>query len=142
MGKTSKIKAPLGDFKIITPENSLLSQQTITSKGISVPYTNLQLNLYPNTQLDLFCNDNLSFQCTASLHISYPTVNVIPINSSNVIIKHSSKSQINFGESSSLSPSVIKQLNLGHFLKLWLGKGLLVMLALVGNAITLVSIRF
>ena len=39
-------------------------QQTITSKGILVPYINLQLNPYPNTQLDLFCSDNLSFQCT------------------------------------------------------------------------------
>ena len=27
----------------------------------SIPYTNLQLNLYTNTQLDLFCSDNLSF---------------------------------------------------------------------------------
>ena len=35
---------------ISTPENPLLSQQTVTSKEISVPYT----------QLDLFCSDNLS----------------------------------------------------------------------------------
>ena len=54
-------KTPPGDFKVTTPENSLLSQQTVTSKGISIPYTNLQLNPYPNTQLDLFCNDNLFF---------------------------------------------------------------------------------
>ena len=53
-------KTPPGDFKITTPENSLLSQQAVKSKGISVPYTNLQLNPYPNTQLDLFCSDNLS----------------------------------------------------------------------------------
>ena len=65
IGKTNKAKAPPGDFKVSTPENLLLSQQAITSKGISVPYTNLQLNPYPNTQLDLFCSDNLSFQCTA-----------------------------------------------------------------------------
>ena len=58
-------KTPPGDFKITTLENPLLSQQAITSKGISVPYTSLQLNPYPNTQLDLFCNDNLSFQCMA-----------------------------------------------------------------------------
>ena len=37
----------------------------VTSKGISVPYTNLQLNPYPNTQLDLFCSENFSFWCTA-----------------------------------------------------------------------------
>ena len=65
MGKTYTAKTPLDDFKVTTPGNSLLSQQAVTSKGIPVPYTNLQLNPYPNTQLDLFCNDNLSFQCTA-----------------------------------------------------------------------------
>ena len=47
-------KNPNGDFKVTTPENPLLSKQTVTSKGIPVPYTNLQLNPYPNTQLDLF----------------------------------------------------------------------------------------
>ena len=61
MGKTSKGKTPQGDFKVTTPENPLFSQQAVTSKGILVPYTNLQLNPYPNTQLDLFCSDNLSF---------------------------------------------------------------------------------
>ena len=65
MGKTYMAKTPSGDFKVITPENPLLSQQAVTSKGISVPYTNLQLNPYPNTQLDLLCSDNLSFQCIA-----------------------------------------------------------------------------
>ena len=65
MGKTYMAKTPPGDFKVTTPKNSLLSQQAITSKGILVSYTNLQLNSYPNTQLDLFCSDNLSFQCTA-----------------------------------------------------------------------------
>ena len=54
-------KTPPGDFKVTTPENPLLSKQAVTSKGILVPYTNLQLNLYPNTQLDLFYSDNLSF---------------------------------------------------------------------------------
>ena len=39
--------------------------QAVISKGILVPYTNLQLNPYPNTQLDLFCSDNFSFWCTA-----------------------------------------------------------------------------
>ena len=46
--KTSKAKIPPGDFKATTPENPLLSQQAVTSKGISVSYTNLQLNPYPN----------------------------------------------------------------------------------------------
>ena len=53
-------KTPPGDFKVTTLENPLLSKQTATSKEISVPYTNLQLNPYPNTQLDLFCSANLS----------------------------------------------------------------------------------
>ena len=61
MGKTNTAKTPPGDFKVITPENPLLSKQEVTSKGIPVPYTNLQLNSYPNTQLNLFCSDNLSF---------------------------------------------------------------------------------
>ena len=61
MGKTSKAKTSSGDFKVNTSENPLLSQQTVTNKGIPVPYTNLQLNPYPNTQLDLFCSDNISF---------------------------------------------------------------------------------
>ena len=63
MGKTYTAKIPSSDFKVITLENPLLSKQVVTSKGISVPYTNLQLNPYPNTQLDLFYSDNLSFQC-------------------------------------------------------------------------------
>ena len=53
MGKTFKAKTPPGEFKVTTPENPLLSKQMITSKGISVPYANLQLNSYLNTQLDL-----------------------------------------------------------------------------------------
>ena len=65
MGKTDTAKTPPGDFKVTTPKNPLLSKQAVTSKGIPVPYTNLQLNPYPNTQLDLFCCDNLSFQCMA-----------------------------------------------------------------------------
>ena len=34
-------KNPTGDFKVTTPDNSLLSQQADTNKGIPVPYTNL-----------------------------------------------------------------------------------------------------
>ena len=52
MGKIYTAKTPPGDFKVTTPENPLLSKQAVTSKGIPVPYTNLQLNPYPNTQLD------------------------------------------------------------------------------------------
>ena len=65
VGKTYTAKTPLGNSKVTTPKNSLLPQQVVISKGILVPYINLQLNPYPNIQLDLFCSDNLSFQCTA-----------------------------------------------------------------------------
>ena len=41
MEKTYTTKTSLGNFKITTPENSLLSQQAVTNKRISVPYTNL-----------------------------------------------------------------------------------------------------
>ena len=61
MEKIYPAKTPPGNFKVTTPEIPLLSQQVVTSKGILVPYTNLQLNPYPNTQLDLFCSDNFSF---------------------------------------------------------------------------------
>ena len=70
MRKTFKAKTPPGDFKVTTLKNPLLSQQVVTSKGISVPYTNLQLNPYPNTQLDLFCSDNLSFSTHGSQYVT------------------------------------------------------------------------
>ena len=70
MGKTYMAKTPPDDFKVITLENLLLSQQAVTSKGISVPYTNLQLNPYPNTQLNLFCSDNLSFSMHDSQYVT------------------------------------------------------------------------
>ena len=60
-GENHQGKTPLGEFKVTTPEISLLLKQVVISKGISVPYTNLQLNPYPNTKLDLFYRDNLSF---------------------------------------------------------------------------------
>ena len=54
MGKTYTAKTPPSDFKVTTPENLLLSQEAVTSKGITVPYTNLQLNPYPNIQWTCF----------------------------------------------------------------------------------------
>ena len=70
MEKINTVKIPSGDFKVTTPETSLLSQQAVTSKEIPVPYTNLQLNPYPNTQLDLFYSDNFSFWCTAPKYVT------------------------------------------------------------------------
>ena len=61
MEKTYTAKTPPGDFQVTTLKIPLLSQQAVTSKGISVPYTSLQLNLYPNTQLDLFYSNNFPF---------------------------------------------------------------------------------
>ena len=64
------VKTPFGDFKVTTPKNPLLSKQAVMSKGIPVPYTNLQLNPYLNTQLDLFYNDNLSFSMHGSQYVT------------------------------------------------------------------------
>ena len=63
-------KTPPGAFQVTTPEIPLLSQQAVTSKGILIPYTNLQFNPYPNTQLDSFCSDNFSFRCTAPKYVT------------------------------------------------------------------------
>ena len=52
-GENHRGKTPPSEFKVTTLENPLLSKQAVTSKEISVHYTNLQLNPYPNTQLDL-----------------------------------------------------------------------------------------
>ena len=52
-GENHRGKTPLDEFKVTTSENSLLLKQAVTSKGILVTYTNLQLNSYPNNQLDL-----------------------------------------------------------------------------------------
>ena len=41
MGKTYTAKTLPGDFKVTTPENPLLSQQVVRSKGIPIPHTNL-----------------------------------------------------------------------------------------------------
>ena len=70
MEKTYTAKTPSGDFMVTTPENPLLSKQAVTSKGIPVPYTNLQMTPYPNTQLDLFCSDNLSFSMHNSQYVT------------------------------------------------------------------------
>ena len=69
-GETNTAKTSSGDFKVTTPKNLLLSEQAVTSKGIPVPYTNLQLSPYPNTQLDLFCSDNLSFSMHGSQYVT------------------------------------------------------------------------
>ena len=69
-GKTYTAKTPSSNFQVIIPEIPLLSQQAVTSKGIPVSYTNLQLNPYPNTQLNLFCSDNFPFWCTTPKYVT------------------------------------------------------------------------
>ena len=41
MGKSNMTKTSPGEFEVTTLENSLLSQQAVTSKRIPIPYTNL-----------------------------------------------------------------------------------------------------
>ena len=59
-------KTPPSDFKVTILENPLLSKQAVTSKRISVPYTNIQLNPYliPNWTCSVVIISH--FQCTAS----------------------------------------------------------------------------
>ena len=40
-GKPYTVKTPTGDFKVTIPEIPLLLQQAVTSKEISILYTNL-----------------------------------------------------------------------------------------------------
>ena len=64
------VKTSPGDFQVTTPEIPLLLKQVVTSKGILIPYTTLQLNPYPNTHLDLFYSDNFSFWCTTPKYVT------------------------------------------------------------------------
>ena len=65
MEKTNTAKTPPGDFKVTTPENSLLSQQAVTSKGIPVPYTTYCWTLTLILNWTCFVVINPPFQCTA-----------------------------------------------------------------------------
>ena len=49
MGKTNTAKNPPDDFKVTIPKIPLLSQQAVTSKGISVSYTNFLEQTLLNT---------------------------------------------------------------------------------------------
>ena len=53
MGKTNTAKTSPGDFKVTIPENPLLSKQEVTSKGIPVPYTDLQVEPLPQYPIGL-----------------------------------------------------------------------------------------
>ena len=47
MRKSYTAKTPPGDFKVTTLEIPLLSQQAVTNKGITVPYTKYSWALTP-----------------------------------------------------------------------------------------------
>ena len=49
MEKNHRGKTPSNEFKVATSENPLLSKQAVTSKEISVPYTNLKVQLVYKT---------------------------------------------------------------------------------------------
>ena len=53
MGKTNTAKNPPDDFKVTIPKIPLLSQQAVTSKGISVSYTNFLEQTRMTLTLDL-----------------------------------------------------------------------------------------
>ena len=56
MAKTYTAKTPPDDFKVTTPENSLLSQQAVTNKGTSLVILRPQLpriHYYDNKQLQI-----------------------------------------------------------------------------------------
>ena len=65
MGKTTETKPYWVNLKSPLLRIHYYQNKRLQVKGISVPNTNLQLNIYPNTQLNLWCSDNLSFQYTA-----------------------------------------------------------------------------
>ena len=65
IGKITEAKPHQVNLRSPLPRIHYYQNKWLQVKEISVPNTNLQLNLYPNTQLDLQCSDHLSFQCTA-----------------------------------------------------------------------------
>ena len=52
-GENHRDKTPLGEFKVTTLENPLLSKQVVTSKGNPSTLYQPTVNPYPNTQLNL-----------------------------------------------------------------------------------------
>ena len=66
MGKTYAAKSLLGDFKVTTPENPLLSKQAVTSKGIQYLLPTYIWTLTPITNWTCSVVVISPFQCTAS----------------------------------------------------------------------------
>ena len=69
-GENLHSKNPTGLFLGHHSQNSTIITTSSYSKGIPIPYTNLQLDPYSNTQLDLFCSDNFPFWCTAPKYMT------------------------------------------------------------------------
>ena len=53
MGKTTKAKTPLGDYKVTTPKNQLINNQVITSKMNLTNYPWPILNYQPTVESSL-----------------------------------------------------------------------------------------
>ena len=70
MGKTTEAKPHRINLRSPLLRIHYYQNKWLQVKGILVPSTNLQLNLYPNTQLDLFCSDNLSFSMHGSQYVT------------------------------------------------------------------------
>ena len=51
-GENYRGKTPLDEFKVTTPENSLLSKQAVISKVIPVPYNEMTISSF-NAQLQV-----------------------------------------------------------------------------------------
>ena len=78
-GENLTAKTLLGNFQVIIPETPLLSQQAVTSKGISSTLPTYSWTLYPNTQLDLFYSDSFLFWCTAPKYVTKQSDVRIPV---------------------------------------------------------------
>ena len=65
IGKTIEAKPHQVNLRSLLSRIHYYQNKRLQVKGIPVPNTNLQLNLYSNTQLELWCSENLSFQYTA-----------------------------------------------------------------------------
>ena len=68
--KTTEAKPYRVNLRSPFPRIYYYHNKRFISKGILIPYTNLQLNIYPNTQLDLFYSDNLSFSMYGSQYVT------------------------------------------------------------------------
>ena len=65
MGKTYTAKTPLGDFKVTTPKNPLLSKQAVTTEGIPYLILTYSWTFTPISNWTCSVVTISHFQCTA-----------------------------------------------------------------------------